>query len=74
MYIIQEIQTNGNNTALLPAITKTDKNEMESTVHSILASAAISSVHVHAVVVYDEHGNQVKHEYFEHIPEQTEQV
>jgi hypothetical protein len=69
MYIIQEIQTNGNNTALLPAITKTDKNEMESTVHSILASAAISTVQVHAVVVYDEHGNQVVHKYYEHIPE-----
>ena len=69
MYIIQEIQTNGNNTALLPAITKTDKNEMESTVHSILASAAISTVQVHAVVVYDEHGNQVEHKYYEHIPE-----
>lgn len=67
MYIIQEIQTNGNNTALLPAITKTDKNEMESTVHSILASAAISTVQVHAVVVYDEHGNQVQHKYYEHI-------
>ena len=67
MYIIQEIQTNGGNTALLPAITKAEKNEMESCFHSILASAAISAVEVHTVVVYDEHGNTVKREYYEHV-------
>lgn len=69
MYIIQEIQTSGGNTALLPAITKSDKNEMESTVHSILAAAAISSVEVHTVIVYDEHGNTVNHKYYEHLSE-----
>ena len=73
MYIIQEIQTNGSQTALLPAITKADKNEMESAVHSILASAAISAVEVHAVIVYDEHGNTVNHKYYEHLPQPTEE-
>ena len=67
MYIIQEIQTNGSQTALLPAITKADKNEMESAVHSILASAAISAVEVHAVIVFDEHGNTVNNTYYEHL-------
>lgn len=67
MYIIQEIQTNNGQTALLPAITKADKNEMESTFHSILASAAISAVEVHTVIVYDEHGNTIKREYYEHV-------
>ena len=67
MYIIQEIQTSGGSTALLPAITKADKNEMESAVHSILASAAISSIEVHTVIVYDEHGNTIKREYYEHF-------
>ncbi len=70
MYIIQEIQTNGGQTALLPAITKADRNEMESTVHSILASAAISTVEVHTVIVYDEHGNTIKREYYEHLPQE----
>lgn len=70
MFIIQEMQTTNGNTALLPAITKADRNEMESTVHSILASAAISSVEVHAVVVFDEHGNLVKHEFYEHFEEE----
>lgn len=69
MYIIQEIQTNNGQTALLPAITKSDKNGMESAFHSILASAAISTVDVHTVVVVDEHGNMVKREYYEHLPQ-----
>ena len=43
MYIIQEIQTSNNQTALLPAITKTDKNEMESAVHSIMTAAESNS-------------------------------
>ena len=71
MYIIQEIQTSGGQTALLPAITKADKNEMESTVHSILASAALSTVEVHTVIVYDEHGNTIKREYYEHLSQPT---
>lgn len=72
MYIIQEIQTSNDQTALLPAITKTDKNEMESAMHSILASAAVSSVQVHTVLVYDEHGNTIRREFYEHLPEPAE--
>ena len=69
MYIVQEIQTSGNSTALLPAITKQDKNEAESAFHSICAAAAISSVTVHTAIVYDEHGNMVMSKYYEHLPE-----
>lgn len=71
MYIIQEIQTNGGQTVLLPAITKADKNEMESAYHSILASAAISTAEVHSVVVFDEHGNTIKRDYYEHLSQTT---
>lgn len=69
MYIIQEIQTNNGKSTLLPAIDKQDKNKAESTWHSIMASAAISTVEVHTVIMYDEHGNMVKQGYYEHIPE-----
>ena len=72
MYIIQEIQTNNGQSTLLPAIDKQDKNEAESTWHSIMASAAISTVEVHTVIMYDEHGNMVRNGYYEHIKEQTE--
>lgn len=71
MYIIQEIQTNNGQSALVPATTKTDKNEAESVFHTILASAAISSVDVHTVIMYDEHGNVLRREFYEHLPEQN---
>lgn len=69
MYIIQEIQTNNGQSVLLPAIDKQDKNEAESTWYSKMASAAISTVEVHTVIMYDEHGVMVKQGYYEHIPE-----
>ncbi len=66
MYIIQEIQTTGGQTALLPAVTFTDRNEAESAFHLKLGSAAVSSVDVHTVLMYDEHGNVLRREYYEH--------
>ena len=69
MYILQEMQTTGNTTALVPARTYTDKNEAESAFHLALASAAISEVEVHTVMLYDEHGNILRREYYEHIAE-----
>lgn len=69
MIIIQEIQTNGQQTALTPAVTFEDRNQAESRFHSILASAAISEVQVHTVIMYDEHGNVIKREYYEHLAE-----
>lgn len=69
MYIIQEIQTENNTTALLNPITKADRNEADSAFHSILASAAISKIDVHAVVILDEHGNKIDGKFYEHISE-----
>ena len=69
MYIVQEIQTTGGQTALLPAVTFTDRNEAESAFHLKLGSAAVSSVDVHTVLMYDEHGNVIRREYYEHAGE-----
>lgn len=66
MYIIQEIQTNGATSSLLPAVTKADRAEAESVWHSVMASAAISAVPVHTVILYDEHGNIIQRGYYEH--------
>lgn len=66
MYIIQEIQTTNGASALLPAVTKADRAEAESVWHSIMASAAISAVPVHTVIMYDEHGNILQRGYYEH--------
>lgn len=69
MLIIQEIQTNGGKTALLPAVTKDSRNDAESAYHMILSNAAISQVEVHTVLMYDEHGNTIRREYYEHPKE-----
>ena len=69
MYIIQEIQTTGGQTALLPAVTKNDKNEADSAYFLTLGAAAISSINVHTVLMYDEHGNVLRREYYEHAGE-----
>ena len=70
MYIIQEIQTSSGVSSLLPAITKSDLNEAGSAFHSICAAAAVSSVTVHTAVVYDEHGNVILRQFYEHLAEE----
>ena len=70
MYIIQEIQTNNGQSALLPAVTKQDRNEAESAWHSIMSAAAISTVQVHTVILYDEHGNVEMRGFYEHNGEE----
>lgn len=67
MLILLEIQTENGTTALLPALTYTDSNEADSAYHSKLASAAISSVDVHTVILLDEHGNTLRREFYEHF-------
>ena len=69
MYILQEIQTTNGNVALVPAQTFTDKGQAESAYHTALAAAAVSAVNVHTVMLYDEHGNVIKREFYEHLPE-----
>lgn len=69
MYIIQEIQTTKNQTALVPAVTFTDRNEAESNYHMKLGAAAISAVEVHTVLMFDEHGNTLKRDFYEHLAE-----
>lgn len=66
MYIIQEIQTTGNVSAVTPAVQKADCNEADSAYYFALGAAAVSAVPVHAVVMFDEHGNIVKSGYYEH--------
>lgn len=74
MYIIQEIQTTNSVTVLLPAITKIDKNDADSSFYSILSAAAISSVEVHTVIMYDEHGNVLRKNYYEHLIENQNEI
>lgn len=66
MYIIQEIQTSGNSSAVTPAIQKANKNEADSAFYLALGAAAVSSVPIHAVVMVDDHGNIVRSGFYEH--------
>lgn len=66
MYIVQEIQTNGTQTALTPAATFLDRNEADSSYHMRLAAAATSAVQIHTVIMFDEHGNTIRYECYEH--------
>lgn len=55
MYIVTELQTNGETTAILN-YTYTDKNIALQQYHTILASAAVSKVEVHTVLIINEIG------------------
>lgn len=67
MYILIEMQTNGNQTALVPPRTYSDRLQAESAYYSTLSAAAVSTVQIHTVVLLDEHGNTLKRDYYEHI-------
>ena len=66
MYIIQEMQTTGNATALVTPVTRENRNEAESVFHQALAAAAVSGVEIHTVILYDEHGNVLMRQFYEH--------
>lgn len=74
MFIIQEVQTNGSQTALTPAVTFENRNQAESRFHSILSVAAVSSVEIHTVIMYDECGNSIKSDYYKHTTEPEEET
>lgn len=67
MFILIELQKNGDQTALVPARTYTNKLEAESAYFTTLAAAAISTVEVHTVLLIDDHGNTVRRDFYEHL-------
>lgn len=72
MYILYEMQTTANGTALVPTQTFTDRNQAESAWHAVMAAAAISNVTVHTALLVDEHGNTIKRGFYEHGAEAEE--
>lgn len=65
MYILVELQTNGGTTENI-VTTFEDKLQAESAYHSVLASAAVSQVEVHAATLLDERGNLLSKEFYRH--------
>lgn len=71
MYIVLEMQTNGETTSLL-SNTYTDKNVAESKYHTILAAASTSDVEIHSAAIMDEYGILLRSEYYKHEGEEDE--
>lgn len=65
MYILVELQTTNGVTANIVTSFE-DKLQADSAYHSVLASAAISSVGIHAAVLLDERGNLLNREFYRH--------
>ena len=72
MYIVIDLQTNADGTVGNLVYKYDSINEAEAKYHSILASAAISSLPVHACVLLTNTGNVVKSEYYRHVEEVAE--
>lgn len=66
MYTIIETQTNGDSMAVVTPAVEADKDQAESIYHARLASAAISSVEIHSVVLLNAEGQRVKGECYKH--------
>ena len=67
MNIIQEIQTDNGVTALVPAVVEADRDEAESKFLLACSYAVKSTVDVHTVIWYDEHGNVIDRKFYEHL-------
>ena len=59
-YIVMEMQTSNGTTTIAPPVSFADRNQAESRFHSILASAAVSAVEEHAVVMLTGDGRLVR--------------
>lgn len=70
-YIIDEIQTNNGQTSVLRTICQTEA-EAESVYHAVLSAAAISSVEIHAAVMFSHTGNFIQSKCYPHGNENAE--
>lgn len=67
MYVILEMQTTDNQTALVPPVTYTDKLQADSAYYQKLAAAAVSPVPIHTITMLDEHGRVERSDCYEHL-------
>lgn len=66
MYIVMEIQTNSDGTVGTLVNSYADRDHAESSYHTILAAAALSSLPCHAAVLLTEQGLILANGYYEH--------
>lgn len=65
MYIVIEMQTTGNTTAM-NSWDFEERNAAESKLHEVSMYAAISAVPIHTVVILNAEGEKVKKEVYKH--------
>ena len=66
MFIVLEIQTNANGTVGTLINSYEDQSQAASAYHTVLASAAVSSIPVHSCAMLTEEGFCVKRECYKH--------
>lgn len=66
MYIIVETQTTGGSTAIVTPVSYADKNQADNAYYTKLAAAATSTVPIHAMIMFNEHGVVIRSDYYEH--------
>ena len=66
MYIVLEIQTNANGAVGTLVNNYESRDQAESSYHTILAAAALSSLPCHAAVLLTERGGILASAYYEH--------
>lgn len=73
MFIVFEVQANADGTAgtLIYTYDDTNKDVAESKYHSILSSAAVSSVYRHSAFMLTDDGRLLRSECYTHEPEPT---
>lgn len=71
-YLVLEIQANADGSVGIPPIASYDvRNEAESRYHSVLATAAISAVEMHSVVLLTSDGRVLERKSYNHASEVT---
>lgn len=72
--LVTEIQTFPNGQIATPSYSYDDRQAAEAKYHSILSSAAVSALPLHACVMYNADGSPIKHEVFKHeVQPETEE-
>ena len=65
-YVVQEMQYDGTNMAMLPPVLKDTRNEADSAFYSILSFAAVSDVKRHTVIMYTDQGFLIMAKSYDH--------
>lgn len=72
--LVTEIQTFASGQIATPSYAYDDRQAAEAKYHSILSSAAVSALPLHACVMYNADGSPIKHEVFKHeVQPETEE-